>query len=47
MKNTFSNSSESFNTELKKASDRLTGNKIKVNLNKTISMILHQSKHNF
>ena len=43
----FLNNSETFNTELKKASDRRTGNKLKVNLNKTRSTILQQSKNSF
>ena len=47
IKNTYLNGSESFNTELKKVSDWLIGNKLKLNLNKTRSMILHQSKNSF
>ena len=47
IKNTYLNGSESFNTELKKVSDWLIGNKLKLNLNKTRSMILHQSKNIF
>ena len=39
------NDSEIFNTELKKVLNWLVGNKIK--LNKTRSMILHQSKNSF
>ena len=38
-KNKYLNDGESFNTELKKVSNRLTGNKLKLNLNKTRSMI--------
>ena len=44
-KDTYLISSKSFNTELKKVSDWLMGNKLKVNLNKIKSMILHQSKN--
>ena len=47
IKNAYLNGSESFNTELKKVSDWLIGNKLKLNLNKTRSMILHQSKNSF
>ena len=43
-KNTYLNNKESFNIELKKVSDWLMGNKLKLNINKTRSMILHQSK---
>ena len=46
-KNTYLNDSESFNTELKKVSDWLMGNKLKLNLNKKRSIILHQSKNSF
>ena len=46
-KDTYLNDSKNFNTELKKVSDWLMGNKLKLNLNKTRSMILHQSKNSF
>ena len=41
------NDSIKFNTELTKVSDWLMVNKLKLNLNKTRSMILHQSKNIF
>ena len=46
-KDTYLNDSKNFNIELKKVSDWLMGNKLKLNLNKTRSMILYQSKKNF
>ena len=46
-KNTYLNDNESFNTELKKVSNFFIGNKLKLNLNKTRSMILHQPKNSF
>ena len=46
-KTTYLNDSKNFNTELTKVSDWLMVNRLKLNLNKTRSMILHQSKNNF
>ena len=46
-KNTYLNYSKSFNTELKKVSYWLMGYKLKLNLNKTRSTIVHQSKNSF
>ena len=46
-KTTYLNDSQNFNTELTKVSDWLMVNRLKLNLNKTRSMILHQSKNNF
>ena len=46
-KNTYLNGSKSFNTEIKKVTNWLMGNKLKVNLNKIRSMILQQSKNRF
>ena len=46
-KNTNLNNSKIFNTELCKVSDWLIVNKLKLSLDKTRSMILHQSKNCF
>ena len=46
-KTTYLNDSKIFNTELSKTSDWLIVNKLKLNLNKTRSMLLHQSKNSF
>ena len=46
-KTTYLNDSKNFNTELTKVSDWLMLNRLKLNLNKTRSMILHKSKSNF
>ena len=44
---TYPNDRDSFDIELKKVSDWLIANKLKLNVNKTRSMLLHQTKHNF
>ena len=46
-KDTHLNGSKNFNTELGKVSDWLMVNKLKLNLDKTGSMLLHQSKNSF
>ena len=46
-KTTYLNDSKNLNKELTKVSDWLMVNRLKLNLNKTRSMILHQSKSNF
>ena len=46
-KNTYLVDSKSFNTELKKVSHLPIRNKLKLNSNKTRSMILHKSKNSF
>ena len=44
---TYPNDRDSFDIELKKVSDWLIANKLKLNVNKTRSMLLHQVKNNF
>ena len=46
-KNTYLNNSKNFNTELSKVSDWLMVNKLKLNLDKTRSMLINQSKNSF
>ena len=46
-KDTYLNDSKNFNIELQKVSAWLMENKLKLNLNKTRSMILYQSKNSF
>ena len=46
-KDKYLNDSEIFNTELNKVSNWFMGNKLKLKLNKTRSMVLHQSKNCF
>ena len=42
---TYLNDGKKFNTEFSTVSDRLVVNKLKLNLDKTRNMLLHQSKN--
>ena len=44
---TYLNDGKKFNTEHNTVSDRLVVNKLKLNLDKTRNMLLHQSKNRF
>ena len=46
-KNKLLNDGKSYYTELKKVPEWLMRNKLKLNLNKTRRMVLHQSKNSF